>query len=427
MEVHLFIVFILYGFCQANELNETHQPASESLKEEVFAYADNPTDTNVARGQEWLLSIGDSDGGWKEDTARVITALALTAYPELFHESVQNKLHFKELELQIALAVAKNQTDHLPLFVNALLSVCEDPADFFGFNLTSKLKKAPNLNSDYSEALSYLALCNAGVKLNKKIIVRLLELAVLKESKIPDSPSIAALALICSMGDNHTHHIAQRGVRRAVKQLKIRQNKADGSFGNVYSSALALQVLNAAKADDVAWNGTLAKKFLLSQQGADGSFEGSFAAYFALPALAGSSLSQIRNINCSKKPNTQLEVDSNKEVDKPVDISSNNTIEMGILVKNGNETQARMVFFKQNASLYEILNAEFHCEWKKFSFGSMLISLNGLQQDEKNKKYWFILRNTDGCQTDKEEYLSTSAEKFYPSNGTCIILKYQSS
>ncbi|KFM65778.1 Transcobalamin-2, partial [Stegodyphus mimosarum] len=112
------------------------------------------------------------------------------------------------------------------------------------------------------------------------------------DEEAKDTQSLAATALACY---SHQHALTQLNgnpldadVREAVSQLLQRQN-SDGSFGSIYSTALAAQALMSFN-NSGDWDHKRTLTFLADRQQPDGSFGNLLATYFILPVLSGRSL-----------------------------------------------------------------------------------------------------------------------------------------
>ncbi|XP_069704292.1 uncharacterized protein CG3556-like isoform X2 [Periplaneta americana] len=85
------------------------------------------------------------------------------------------------------------------------------------------------------------------------------------------------------------------------------QQHPDGSFGNLHSTALAVQALEAADSElagnggnigPVHWNRSSAINYLVSRQAPDGSFGDVFTTTEVVLGLGPRRLSSVRDLNC---------------------------------------------------------------------------------------------------------------------------------
>ncbi|XP_069704751.1 uncharacterized protein [Periplaneta americana] len=120
-----------------------------------------------------------------------------------------------------------------------------------------------------------------------------------------DTLSMVLLALNCIVRDhrnrNLDHYIKKPNVGLAEQQ------HPDGSFGNLHSTALAVQALEAADSElagnggnigPVHWNHSSAINYLVSRQAPDDSFGDVFTTTEVVLGLGPRRLSSVRDLNC---------------------------------------------------------------------------------------------------------------------------------
>lgn len=108
------------------------------------------------------------------------------------------------------------------------------------------------------------------------------------------------LALKCIVQD-HRHRNLHHFVRKPSIGL-AQQQRLDGSFGDVRTTALVMQALEEAENEPADnWNRSAALSWLTSQQRADGSFAGDVRVTAeALLGVAPRGLASIRTLDCGQ-------------------------------------------------------------------------------------------------------------------------------
>ena len=84
----------------------------------------------------------------------------------------------------------------------------------------------------------------------------------------------------------------------------------------------------------------------------------------------------------------------------------------------------------ENTTAYEILelasknNSAFKFNVSEFSFGRMITSINGTEQNSTNGTYW-LLYEKEQKEESEEKMARYGVDLFIPKNNTCIIFKYE--
>lgn len=433
------LVLLAIPFCIAASLVNTTTTASiiYEATEQVLNHSLNESqqedESAVRQGADYMLSIRNpTTYGWGADTHRALTVLALAdALQPKPTQDPEQLLMVKELELRLAVALAKKHqepmsTGQLALYVNALLAVCSNPRDFYGLNLVARLSHLEANLSNFEYALQSIALCNSGAKFDKGRFLKLVDIIKKDNSEhgIPDTLALTTLAFACGLKD-HTLQPIDRYLNRAIKKLKNIQ-KPDGSFGNIYSSGLALQALIGAKTNDEGWNRTLANEYVLSQQKSNGAIVDFMGTYFALPTLSGRTLISLYDWKC----------DNAESTDRPIIVTESpvaetterdvSPISVSISIRAA-EIQGYGVSLKgkEGWNLYRILESnpqKIDIEYKEYSFGHMILGVDGLFQDPDHKKYWMIyVVQKNGTETSA----STGVDGLYPENNDAYVFELQ--
>ncbi|XP_076633617.1 uncharacterized protein CG3556 isoform X2 [Colletes latitarsis] len=269
-----------------------------------------PSDTDaegiLERGTAWLWSQRDKDAGWGNDTHRVLLVLRLSNLSREDNVApaapIELQLSSKQMELEIVLLLWRHREIgfspvRLARYTLALNAMCTDPRQFHGHDLIGTLQhhEPP---TDYEFALTTLAACNAQAHVRKRQIRRLLDIANDYQDHNVDTVAMVILALKCIVQD-HRHRNLHHFVRKPSIGLAQRR---DGSFGDLRTTALALQALEEAENESIDnWNRSAAIAWLTSQQRADGSFAGDVRATAeALLGVTPRGLANIRTLDCGQ-------------------------------------------------------------------------------------------------------------------------------
>jgi len=108
------------------------------------------------------------------------------------------------------------------------------------------------------------------------------------------------LALQCIVQD-HRHRNLHHFVRKPSMGL-AQQQRLDGSFGDLHTTALVMQVLEEVENEPADnWNRSAALAWLISQQRPDGSFHGDVRTTAeAMLGVAPRGLASIRALDCGQ-------------------------------------------------------------------------------------------------------------------------------
>ncbi|GFY44192.1 uncharacterized protein CG3556 [Trichonephila inaurata madagascariensis] len=199
------------------------------------------------------------------------------------------------------------------MYINALLITCQDPYNFHGFDLVKLLKDQIEVTPLMTRPVVYLALCNAEESLPINAMSDLGKV-LNSGSEYPfllDVQAAAVMVLSCFNTDNKTDFVdmddagnmtdlvsfSQSEYEDAVNNLKKFQSR-DGSFGNVYTTAIVTQALLSANQENAKdWSLNNSVSHLL--QHLNSSSVDFLSTYLILPILNGKSLSDIRKTDCS--------------------------------------------------------------------------------------------------------------------------------
>ncbi|XP_076683990.1 uncharacterized protein CG3556 isoform X2 [Andrena cerasifolii] len=278
----------------------------ENIPEVGLGYME--AETILERATPWLWSQRDRDAGWGNDTDRVLLVLRLANLSREDNAApaapLELQLSSKQMELEIVLLLWRHREIafspvRLARYALALNAMCTDPRQFHGHDLIGTLQhhEPP---TDYEFALTTLATCNAQAHVRKRQIRRLLDIANAAQDHNVDTVAMVILALKCIVQD-HKHRNLHHFVRKPSIGL-AQQQRLDGSFGDLRTTALAMQALEEAENEPADnWNRSAALAWLTNQQRTDGSFAGDVRATAeALFGVAPRGLASIRTLDCGQ-------------------------------------------------------------------------------------------------------------------------------
>ncbi|XP_012135811.2 uncharacterized protein CG3556 [Megachile rotundata] len=270
--------------------------------------SDSDAENILERATAWLWSQRDKDAGWGNDTNQVLLVLRLSNLSREDNVApaapLELQLSSKQMELEIVLLFWRHREVgfcpvRLARYTLALNAMCTDPRQFHGHDLIGTLQhhEPP---TDYEFALTTLAACNAEAHVRKRQIRRLLDIANAAQDHNVDTVAMVILALKCIVQD-HKHRNLHHFVRKPSIGL-AQQQRLDGSFGDVRTTALVMQALEEAENEPADnWNRSAALSWLMSQQRPDGSFDGDVRTTAeALLGVAPRGLASIRTLDCGQ-------------------------------------------------------------------------------------------------------------------------------
>ncbi|CAL1301274.1 unnamed protein product [Larinioides sclopetarius] len=254
----------------------------------------------------WLKRKRTAVSGWREDTPRAVVALYLAGAATFNGTVLEEELMAKQTEFVTAVALLRSSLTNfeLSMSINALLVTCHDPRLFYGHNLVKRLKEQVEESGNFSHPLAYLTLCNA----NESWPLRpASDLNSILDSNLEypfskDVQALSLMALSCELKRNgKTSDVFNETTRtlftNTIKNFRKIQAH-DGSFGNVYTTALITQALfSSGQEQSRYWNLNAAIKYLIKELSSPSV--DLLATYLALPILNRKSLVDISYVNCS--------------------------------------------------------------------------------------------------------------------------------
>ncbi|XP_067133927.1 uncharacterized protein CG3556-like [Centruroides vittatus] len=401
---------------------------------------------------EWLFSVQDSNEGWGSETHRILTSVILS--DETFRNEKNLKYHkaFEELKTKLSFALSEGSTSisagQLALYANALMTNCYDPQNFNGVNIISKMIEKKKISS-YEIGLVSLSACLA--KKEHDVVLMGTDFLQKLNPLFVDARAMIVMALIC-IRDKYMEIKMDKYIQEQLKLLKGLQT-SKGNFGNIYSSALVIQALTAAKEKD-GWSYEKSIDYVLSEQKRDGSFGDLLATYFVLPVLSGRSFADISNVGCEKlKVTDYLENPINQTVELitenptgPViqhlmeynlnQISQFHKNHINVVFSIWSERNAEKSCFNfrskkftvpENSSFLEVMKVaqkedkRYSFKARKYSWGSFIEEIDGIHNDNDNHYYWMLYKINEAGDLVLTTY---GADKERPRDNDHYIFKY---
>ncbi|CAL1281438.1 unnamed protein product [Larinioides sclopetarius] len=255
-------------------------------------FSDFSEERNKARN--WILYQRKGDYGWGDETPRSITALCLSAQQPIIRNTESDLLMIKQLEIQLLLELIRNGTKpmkltDLALYINALLACCRNPKNFYGDNMVAILREGVNAAQKEGAFVNpsiYLTLCINNAT-DYDDIEKLRDI-FLNWNATVSKLHIQSLVLLTTACIFRKTNILNSSLYDSIQMEFLHNVIAHGFPGNIYEAALLFQALQEMKI-------TLAglPDFILRQQQADGSFGDILSTYLVLPILAGRNLVQM--------------------------------------------------------------------------------------------------------------------------------------
>lgn len=351
-----------------------------------------------------VIEMRDVRWGWGRATPKVVTALSLAnqSYFDLDnHDGLMTK---KQLEVQLALDLMKHAEKPMRIhdlihYVHALLATCNSPKDFHGVNIVRLLKRTiaqRQMKGLFVNPSAYLALCNAG-DFSDSYLRKLKNMAYRRseEQRWLDIQAYALMAISCRVLTNRKNTKEWLHLKKDVARNITEWQQTDGSFGNVYSTGLALQALIAAEEPGTEGSKGRAMTYLLMKQDWQGSFGHDMDNFYVLPALNIRSLAHVHERNCKPNPygtqNTEAARHHGKKKQMIVhyslwiggDKNEIHTITLG-LPKHSN--------FLEVMEAAEKMNPRYKHEILITARGTTVNSIAGKSSNVEKSTYWTLYR-----------------------------------
>ncbi|GBN84970.1 Uncharacterized protein CG3556, partial [Araneus ventricosus] len=368
--------------------------------------------------------------GWQENTHRGITALFLGSERDEKKVNVEEKLMLKQLEVQTLVYILRKEIDgltvnQLSMFVNALTVSCQNPQNFYGHDLVKLLKDEVEVSKTITHSVAYLALCNAGEKLPVNVtndLIRILRTNA--DSFLLDVQAIAVMALSClkvnyEKGLNAS--FPQSDYEEAVRKFKDLQLD-DGSFGNIYTTAVVTQaLLSAGQESTKDWDYNKAISYLIHHL--NSASDDFLAVYLILPILNGKCLSHIRNTNCSAIAQRDAVADvKNKLVSKM-------RVQYSLYIGDEKDiVHTVSLRVPENITVFEVMqlaldaDAKYKFQGKQMGEKLYIYDIAGITNDFEDGKFWLLYVGKDA---ESMRLTNESPDKIILQDGAHIVMWYK--
>ncbi|PRD24443.1 UNVERIFIED_CONTAM: Sspo [Trichonephila clavipes] len=224
--------------------------ADDSRTEEIGIYRElNPSEFSLQRekARKWITSQRLQNFGWGSETPRALTALYLSDVHR-FKRNETDRLMVKQLEIQLALDIARNGTKalgltDLALYINALMISCKDPGNFYGNDLVSILRCSVNTSRNAGKFVNpavYLTLCLNNDTTHED--ARSLHEIFHSQNAALGRIDIQALSMLTTTCAFHYNKSMTAETYEGFKKQFLNKLKSKNFTGNIYEAALVMQV-----------------------------------------------------------------------------------------------------------------------------------------------------------------------------------------
>ncbi|KAG8175709.1 hypothetical protein JTE90_021359 [Oedothorax gibbosus] len=411
----------------------------------------------IDRGRAWILSNRSAEGGWGSETPRALIALSLINN-SFVNETYENNIMQKHFQVFLGTSLIRGDTkttsiNRLAMSVNALIATCQNPRDLHGTDYTELVRKRlreqlRNSHHRRNEVQSpnpfvCLSLCLADRDLERQEVHHLITRLKSHDSEDEfelDKNVMAIPAFACHLqrhksiypSDSEYLRTWDSLLRNATWKL-LNRMRDDGSFGSVYSTAIAAQALMSVN-ETRNWNPELTFNFLREHQKDDGSFGDFLATYLVLPALSGRSLLHLRNTQCTP-PNSD-------RVLTPTEILAfrgpKHYVKYSIFIGNPKTNEYSIdVHVPVGIHFFDLMRVAAHKnDAFKFSYeetdgGIHVYSISNVPNDSERELEWnlFVTSRSNTVLDDPESLrtIRTDIKRFYPRSDEHVIFWYKPS
>ncbi|XP_068539709.1 cobalamin binding intrinsic factor [Anas acuta] len=343
----------------------------------------------------------------------------------------------KEIEEDAVNRAHKDMSSgQVALYTLALLSSCRDPqhveSQGLSVNLSQVLdqktrKEVARLEKDgvplttlYSVGLDVLALCLARTGDYEQDAILLAKQLLSSGSQIDvDTQAMMALALECVYDRTElpdTRGLLQEALEEVSKGFLDKQEEGEGVIGNIYSTSLAMQVLETASKFYAPrqWDCAQAFSAVYSHQ-----LQQPMAVAQAVPALVHKPYLDAASLDCSVVavtiPQLPLSPSQATTAQEGPPITVHYTITNTL--KGKPFEFSITVSVPAGSTLLAVLQEaekadpkEFSFETKATSWGPMVVSIHGLAGSEKDRTFWEFFSGTDSLQEGVGTYKPQDGE-----------------
>ncbi|KAF8763469.1 hypothetical protein HNY73_021653 [Argiope bruennichi] len=380
-------------------------------KDETGAFTISEVDDSRFNGKRWLLEKWSPSAGWRENTHRGIIAWHLATKGITTGINSDKNLMVKQLEVLTLASLLRTETDpltanQLSMYINAMIVTCKNPRNFYGFDLLKLLEEEIETSSITTHPVAYLALCNAGETLEIKKISDLC-IVLNDDWSYPFFlvQAAAVMALSCirtSQQDVYAHCTDYDPTIKKFKQLQLE----DGSFGNIYTTAIVTQaLLSAGEGNNKDWK---------------------------LNAAVKKSLSDVRNINCSIDLRHKSKGDSAPDVRNK--LVSQMRVRYTVYIGDKKDRASSITLrTPENITVFQIMqlaekaDSKYKFQWKKMGEKLYIYDIAGIINDFENGLFWLLYVGKDANsinQATENIALSEPCNQLTDDSGTIFDDKY---
>ncbi|KAF8763483.1 hypothetical protein HNY73_021667 [Argiope bruennichi] len=349
---------------------------------ETGVFAVPGVDDSRLEGIRWLKQKWSAASGWQENTHRGVIALSLATEKNATGIDIEGNLMVKQLEVQALASLLRNETDplsanQLSMFVNALVASCQDPYNFHGL----------------SQAAAVLAFSWGSKHCAQK--------------EKPNSPLI------------------DKDYEEAIARFKKLQLE-DGSFGNIYTSAIVTQALiSAAEENSKDWNLNGAVSYLMKYL--NSSSVDFLATYLILPVLNGNCLADIKSINCTVGLQRGSQGDS--ALDLKNKLGPKMRVQYSLYIGDEKDiVHTLSLRVPENITVFEIMqlaeaaDSKYKFQWKQMGQKVYVYDIAGITNDFEDGLFWLLYIGKD---VDSITHHTESPDKVVVNDGAQIIMWYK--
>ncbi|CAL1299617.1 unnamed protein product [Larinioides sclopetarius] len=273
-----------------DEYDNYDEPSTEASRDWDYqpeSYPATKSDVCVPQplgGLDWIISVRQPDYGWREETHRAVIALAVNDWQNLAPQEIrQMEL---QLEVELTKALLRNHTSELhpndlALYIHALIATRRNPRNFYGIDLVSRLSRQVRAAHYQVHPFLLLALCNAHETPNPALSFP----HWMQQNRHFGKDSLEYMSLALNAFEclkSLDHPVDERRLHEVRHGLAVHQLH-DGSFGNVYTTALVVQALASAPSS-LDWDKRKALAYLRSQSTVDVNMVSTYLIQLALNA-----------------------------------------------------------------------------------------------------------------------------------------------
>ncbi|KAG8456200.1 hypothetical protein GDO86_002116 [Hymenochirus boettgeri] len=274
-------------------------------------------------------------------------------------------------------------------------------------------------------ALYLMALKSSCEDMEKPDIMRLitrLKHLLHEEKKQIDTEAMAGMAFLCLKNSSLYSPTLTSEVEQAISSVKekiLKSQNKDGSFGNIYSTPLAVQFLSAFRTLKDSEECPKATNALLESM-KQGKFSNPMMMSQLMPVLHHKSYLDIADVQCINNEDN-LFVSPNTVV--VPDVAVGERVSIRIIVQlPSNQPFTTSIEVPSRSSLLDILNvaekqnANFTFKTKNTLYGPFLTTVNGVTASSEERTYWQLLK-------DPNTPLEEGVADYKPEDGEIIILR----